>query len=109
MIEEHWLPALKSYAPELIIVSAGFDGHKDDPMAELNLLDSDYNWLGCLIDGIAATRNTPVLSILEGGYRPAVKLARFIFTIPVTLWSAKLTVCHRKPQRYARFSRLQMA
>ncbi|MEC8908853.1 MAG: histone deacetylase family protein, partial [Pseudomonadota bacterium] len=68
MIEEHWLPALKSYAPELIIVSAGFDGHKDDPMAELNLLDSDYNWLGCLIDGIAATRNTPVLSILEGGY-----------------------------------------
>ena len=37
-------------------------------MAELNLLDSDYNWLGCLIDNIAATRNTPVLSILEGGY-----------------------------------------
>ena len=68
MIEEHWLPALKSYAPELIIVSAGFDGHKDDPMAELNLLDSDYDWLGRMIDGIAAARNTPVLSILEGGY-----------------------------------------
>ncbi len=68
MIEEHWLPALKSYAPELIIVSAGFDGHKDDPMAELNLLDSDYDWLGRMINGIAAARNTPVLSILEGGY-----------------------------------------
>ena len=68
MIEEYWLPALKSYAPELIIVSAGFDGHRDDPMAELNLLESDYDWLGRMIDGIAAARNTPVLSILEGGY-----------------------------------------
>ncbi|MEK9712020.1 MAG: histone deacetylase family protein [Thalassolituus sp.] len=68
MIEEHWLPAIKRYAPEIIIVSAGFDGHKDDPMAELNLLDDDYRWIAGVIHEIAAPRKAPVLSILEGGY-----------------------------------------
>ena len=41
-----WLPALESFAPELILVSAGFDAHRDDPMAELCLVDDDYRWIG---------------------------------------------------------------
>lgn len=67
-IEEHWLPALKHFGPEIIIVSAGFDGHKDDPMAELNLTDDDYRWLGKTIHDLAKTKPLPILSILEGGY-----------------------------------------
>lgn len=67
-IEEAWLPPLQRFAPELIIVSAGFDAHKDDPMAELCLEDKDYEWLGKQIKALAGTRNTPILSILEGGY-----------------------------------------
>lgn len=67
-IEEHWLPALKRFGPEIIIVSAGFDGHKDDPMAELNLTDDDYRWLGETIHNQAKIKPTPILSILEGGY-----------------------------------------
>ena len=37
---------LESFAPELILVSAGFDAHRDDPMAELCLVDDDYRWIG---------------------------------------------------------------
>ena len=67
-IEERWLPALKHFGPEIIIVSAGFDGHKDDPMAELNLTDDDYHWLGELIHKHTNPKLVPILSILEGGY-----------------------------------------
>ena len=67
-IEERWLPALKHFGPEIIIVSAGFDGHKDDPMAELNLTDDDYRWLGELIHKHTNPKRVPILSILEGGY-----------------------------------------
>lgn len=65
---ENWDAALQAFAPELILVSAGFDAHKKDPMAELNLDDEDFAWLGSWIRSIAQKRNTPVLSLLEGGY-----------------------------------------
>ncbi|WP_369986032.1 histone deacetylase family protein [Thalassolituus sp.] len=68
LIEEHWLPKLKAYAPEIILVSAGFDAHKDDPMAELSLIEDDYLWLGRQVRELASKRNTPSISILEGGY-----------------------------------------
>lgn len=65
---EFWDEALNKFAPELILVSAGFDAHRADPMAELNLEDEDYGWLGNWIAGKAQPRKVPVLSILEGGY-----------------------------------------
>ncbi|MDO6681096.1 histone deacetylase family protein [Oceanobacter sp. 5_MG-2023] len=67
-IEEHWAPALKRFAPELILVSAGFDAHKDDPMAELNLEEQDFAWIGQWIARYCQSRNIPWLAILEGGY-----------------------------------------
>lgn len=67
-IDDLWGPALHGFAPELILVSAGFDAHRDDPMAELCLLDDDYRWMGDWIRAYAAPRHLPVLAILEGGY-----------------------------------------
>ncbi|WP_420590991.1 histone deacetylase family protein [Bacterioplanoides sp.] len=67
-VTDAWDDAIRKFAPELILVSAGFDAHEADPMAELNLQDNDYTWLGNWIGEIAANRNTPVLSLLEGGY-----------------------------------------
>jgi acetoin utilization deacetylase AcuC-like enzyme len=68
-ITEHWLPALAGFAPELILVSAGFDAHQADDMAGLNLLVDDYTWVTRQIcrqaEQSAAGR---VLSCLEGGY-----------------------------------------
>lgn len=67
-IRETWLPALNGFAPELILVSAGFDAHRDDPQAELCLLDDDYRWMGRWIQKRSAERNIPWLAMLEGGY-----------------------------------------
>lgn len=67
-IEEQWLPKLRGFAPEVIIVSAGFDAHRDDPMAELCLEDDDYRWLGEQITQYTKGRHTPWVAILEGGY-----------------------------------------
>jgi len=67
-ITESWLPKLRGFAPEVIIVSAGFDAHRDDPMAELCLDDDDFRWLGEWITEYAGSRSTPWIAILEGGY-----------------------------------------
>ena len=63
------LPRLRDFAPELIVVSAGFDAHMRDPLANLNLLESDFEWgtrkLMEVADKYAQGR---VVSVLEGGY-----------------------------------------
>jgi acetoin utilization deacetylase AcuC-like enzyme len=68
-IEAHWLPALEAFAPELVMVSAGFDGHFEDDMAQLNLNEADYSWVTRLIKAIADRHaDGRVVSMLEGGY-----------------------------------------
>ncbi len=68
-VEAHWLPALEAFAPELIVVSAGFDAHWRDPLAGLDFDDGDYAWIGERIREMA-DRHCPgrVLALLEGGY-----------------------------------------
>jgi acetoin utilization deacetylase AcuC-like enzyme len=68
-IERDWLPALERHAPDLVIVSAGFDAHRADPMAGLELDEDDYRWITRLIVD-AANRHSQgrVVSTLEGGY-----------------------------------------
>lgn len=63
------LPALDSFRPESIIISAGFDAHRDDPLAQLMLEAADFAWVTDAILAIAA-RHTGgrVVSLLEGGY-----------------------------------------
>ncbi|MBL8517675.1 MAG: histone deacetylase family protein [Betaproteobacteria bacterium] len=68
-IEQSWVPALRKFAPELIIVSAGFDAHTDDPLAYLNLTEDDYVWVTELICGLASEYSQGrIVSALEGGY-----------------------------------------
>lgn len=63
------LPALDAFAPELLIVSAGFDAHKSDPLAHLRLETSDFAWITRELVGIAELRcNSRLVSVLEGGY-----------------------------------------
>ncbi len=63
------LPALERFQPEFIFISAGFDGHKDDPLANLRLTEADFGWvteeLVKLADRHAQGR---IVSTLEGGY-----------------------------------------
>ncbi len=63
------LPAVDAFAPELLVISAGFDAHARDPLAQLRVREADFAWLTealcALADRHAAGR---VVSILEGGY-----------------------------------------
>ena len=63
------LPALQEFAPELLLISAGFDAHRADPLAQLRLDTSDYGWITDRLLGIAdMCCRGRVVSALEGGY-----------------------------------------
>ncbi len=63
------LPALDRFAPELLVVSAGFDAHRDDPLADLRLDASDFAWLTRELLGVADRHcGGRLVSVLEGGY-----------------------------------------
>lgn len=66
---ETGLPRLKKFAPQLILISAGFDAHENDPLASLNWTEEDYQWLTQEIMAIAdASCQGRIVSTLEGGY-----------------------------------------
>ncbi len=68
-IEQHWLPALEAFRPEMLLISAGFDAHRDDPLAYLKLVDADYAWVTRALLAVADRHcGGRVLSTLEGGY-----------------------------------------
>ena len=68
-VSEVILPGLIAFQPELLFVSAGFDAHALDPLAGLNLQDSDYGWVTTKLMEIAdKSTNGRLISALEGGY-----------------------------------------
>ncbi len=63
------LPALTDFAPDFIIISAGFDAHHRDPLGQINLIANDFDWAtGKLLDIAGRHANNRVVSLLEGGY-----------------------------------------
>lgn len=63
------LPAIERFRPELIIVSAGFDAHRLDPLAEINLEEDDFDWAtGQLMQQANIHAGNRLVSLLEGGY-----------------------------------------
>lgn len=67
-VREQWLPRLKAFKPELVLLSAGFDAHKNDETGSLNLHEADYAWLTYKIMQAAENAKGRVVSVLEGGY-----------------------------------------
>lgn len=68
-VEQEFIPALQAFAPQMLFFSAGFDAHRDDPLAGLNLLREDYIWVTQRIMQVAkAHANNRIVSTLEGGY-----------------------------------------
>jgi len=63
------LPRVADFRPDLIIISAGFDAHHRDPLAQINLVADDFDWAtGKLMDLSEKSANNRVVSLLEGGY-----------------------------------------
>ena len=64
-----WIPNVKRFRPDFILISAGFDAHKDDPLAYLKLTEDDYRWVTAEIMKLADEfSNGRIVSALEGGY-----------------------------------------
>lgn len=68
-VTRYWLPALERFQPQMLFVSAGFDAHWQDDMAQFELAESDYVWVTQLIKEVADKHaNGRIVSSLEGGY-----------------------------------------
>ncbi len=68
-VSQQWLPALEAFEPQMIFISAGFDAHKADPLAQLRLTEDDYIWVTQqLMDVAQRFAGGRIVSTLEGGY-----------------------------------------
>src|SRR5690606_29799291 len=68
-VVERWLPALDAHRPQLVLISAGFDAHREDPLAGLKLTEADYAWVTRELMAVAARHaQRRIVSSLEGGY-----------------------------------------
>jgi acetoin utilization deacetylase AcuC-like enzyme len=69
MITETWLPRLRTFQPELILISAGFDAHREDDLGQMGLVEDDYVWMTQRLKEIAKeSAGGRIVSCLEGGY-----------------------------------------
>jgi acetoin utilization deacetylase AcuC-like enzyme len=68
-VEDVWLPALEDFQPQMIYISAGFDAHREDPLAGLAFVEADYAWVTRELMRVAARHaQGRIVSTLEGGY-----------------------------------------
>ncbi len=69
VVETFWIPRLEAHRPELILISAGFDAHREDEMGQLGLTEADYSWITWRIREVAKKHcGGRIVSCLEGGY-----------------------------------------
>ncbi|WP_094837644.1 histone deacetylase family protein [Bordetella genomosp. 4] len=69
LVQDAWLPRLEAHAPELILISAGFDAHREDDMGQMALVEADYSWMTEQIMQVADRHaQGRIVSMLEGGY-----------------------------------------
>jgi acetoin utilization deacetylase AcuC-like enzyme len=68
-METKILPRIQAFAPDLVIISAGFDAHRRDPLGNLNLTEADFAWATRKLMEIGRRHaHERVVSVLEGGY-----------------------------------------
>jgi acetoin utilization deacetylase AcuC-like enzyme len=68
LVQHVVVPIARAYEPRLVIVSAGYDAHRDDPLASCMLTDDSYGAMAASMRGVAAELEAPLLFVLEGGY-----------------------------------------
>jgi acetoin utilization deacetylase AcuC-like enzyme len=68
LLEREALPAAARFEPQLVLISAGFDAHRDDPLAECRLESSSFGRMASLVGAAAADWSAPGGAVLEGGY-----------------------------------------
>lgn len=71
LIEHIAIPVAESFAPELVLISAGFDAHRGDPLAGCRLEAGSFAEMARHVRGLAVSLGVPLGAVLEGGYQPA--------------------------------------
>jgi acetoin utilization deacetylase AcuC-like enzyme len=68
-VETQWLPALQKFKPQMVLISAGFDAHREDLLGGLALVEEDYEWMTRELLAVARQHSdNRIVSMLEGGY-----------------------------------------
>jgi acetoin utilization deacetylase AcuC-like enzyme len=68
LIDHVVVPLARSYAPQLLLISAGYDAHAEDPLADCRVTDAGYGAMARSLRGVAGELGIPVGAVLEGGY-----------------------------------------
>jgi acetoin utilization deacetylase AcuC-like enzyme len=81
LVEHIVLPVAHSFAPDLVLVSAGFDAHRADPLADCNLETESFAQMACHLRDLAARHDVPLGVVLEGGYEPLALAESVVATL----------------------------
>jgi acetoin utilization deacetylase AcuC-like enzyme len=84
LLEHIVIPAAQAFEPDLVLISAGFDAHRDDPLANCRLEASSFAEMARLVRDLASGLNVPLGAVLEGGYEPTA-LAQCVLETLVAL------------------------
>lgn len=69
IVTDTWMPALQRFRPQMVFISAGFDAHREDELAQLNMVEDDYAWITRQVVKLADdSAQGRIVSMLEGGY-----------------------------------------
>jgi acetoin utilization deacetylase AcuC-like enzyme len=69
LVASQWIPRLDDFRPELLLISAGFDAHREDDLGQMGLVEADYAWITQQLKEVAARHaKGRIVSCLEGGY-----------------------------------------
>lgn len=66
LVSARWLPRLRQFRPQLVLVSAGFDAHREDDIGRMGLVESDFAWITEQLVQLAGEHGAGVVSCLEG-------------------------------------------
>jgi acetoin utilization deacetylase AcuC-like enzyme len=81
LLEHVIVPVVREFAPALILVSAGFDAHREDPIGGCRLETDDFGQMACHVRDLARELGVPVGAVLEGGYNPPALAASVLATV----------------------------
>jgi acetoin utilization deacetylase AcuC-like enzyme len=99
LVRDVALPLARAYRPELVLVSAGYDAHAEDPLADCAVSDAGFATMAALVRGLGDELAVPIGCVLEGGYEPQA-LAR---CMALTMRAARLRRAARRFRTARRF------
>ena len=104
-LEHVIVPAALEFAPQLVLISAGFDAHRQDPLGDCLLEASSFAQMACHVRELPLRVDAPVGAVLEGGYHPAALADSVVETIaalaarePPSRSDAESLVTSRRPR-----------